>query len=64
MATYLALAAVFEFNRTSSPHRLLVANGALSILGFALILMAILWRVHYVKKRLEWRREGRDVEVL
>lgn len=60
---YFVGAALFEAERTSSPHRLLVSNTWVGILFFGLFLDAVAWRFHYLRKRITMREEGQDVEV-
>lgn len=63
VAGYYTLAGMFEADRTSSPNRLLVGNAAFSLLGLAIIMLALAWRAHYFRKRVLWREQGKDVVV-
>lgn len=50
-ALYFFCAGVFELERTSSPHRLVVANVAFSTVFLGSFLDSLYWRNHYRRKR-------------
>ena len=52
VALYYLCAGVFEVDRTSSPHRLLVGNIAMSSLFLGLWIDSVAWRFHYRRKRV------------
>lgn len=51
VASYYFCAGLFEAERTSSPHRLLVGNISMSSLFLVSLMDSVAWRAHYRRKR-------------